>query len=852
MDGAAVEARIAAAVESPLQVPKNSVPPTTEESAAPGDEGDAVAGEMNEHANGATGGDAAAAEHAASAVVAEGATQVEGTLDNAPVVDHGADADESIGLEQGLLPVSGVDGDDRGATEAGGYDQEGGSPECAGTRRAEDAAGGPPVDDEARAAALPEERSQACYAEVRESSDEQSSGAVGPGPAAAVGEAVGGTAAEATNRAQGDAGGADRGGMIHDVHALSAAPSADNGQPGEANDTMSAPPSAGLVGDASGAPSNPVQGTANISGVGGELSSLGLRLNAIALDDELIISPRAADGALANFASGGGRGVVGLENGGSLALGSIFFCEERHLLSLFEPDEAQPGAGLVSKWRMKDRLKTVAVAIALCLNIGVDPPDVIRIPPCAKLQAWIDPFSMPPQKSLEQIGKKLQSQYERWQPRARFKTSLDPTFDDIRKLCGSCRRHAKGERVLFHYNGHGVPRPTANGELWVFNSSYTQYIPLSVYDLQSWLSAPAIYIFDCSSAGLILNSFCQFAEQRCQDEPDAGMNGAMGGHGGSRDASSGHVGGRRLLSDSIVLAACGAKERLPQDGSLPADIFTACLTTPIKAALWWFCERSLLRDEGITQELVDKIPGRQTDRKTPLGELNWIFTAITDTIAWNMLPRSLFQRLFRQDLLVASLFRNYLLAERVLQSVSCTPVSYPALPPTHQHRMWCAWDLAAEGCLAQLPALLAEGRSYGGPHGPESGQPAGNGAAPEYQVSPFFSQQLQAFEVWLEHGHPGKNPPEQLPIVLQVLLSQSHRLKALVLLGRFLDIGPWAVDLALSVGIFPYVLKLLQTTAVDLRQILIFIWAKILALDRKCQGTLVHPSCSRSRTIKSL
>lgn len=95
---------------------------------------------------------------------------------------------------------------------------------------------------------------------------------------------------------------------------------------------------------------------------------------------------------------------------------------------------------------------------------------------------------------------------------------------------------------------------------------------------------------------------------------------------------------------------------------------------PIKAALWWFCERSLLKDEGITQELVDRIPGRQTDRKTPLGELNWIFTAITDTIAWNMLPRALFQRLFRQDLLVASLFRNYLLAERVLQSVGCTPV----------------------------------------------------------------------------------------------------------------------------------------------------------------------------------
>ena len=26
------------------------------------------------------------------------------------------------------------------------------------------------------------------------------------------------------------------------------------------------------------------------------------------------------------------------------------------------------------------------------------------------------------------------------------------------------------ERVLFHYNGHGVPKPTTNGEIWVYNT----------------------------------------------------------------------------------------------------------------------------------------------------------------------------------------------------------------------------------------------------------------------------------------------------------------------------------------------------------------------------------------------
>jgi hypothetical protein len=80
------------------------------------------------------------------------------------------------------------------------------------------------------------------------------------------------------------------------------------------------------------------------------------------------------------------------------------------------------GDGQQSKyeWRMRDRMKTVSVALILCLNIGVDPPDVVKPTPCAKLECWIDPFSAPAQKSLELIGKNLQSHYEFWQPRARY------------------------------------------------------------------------------------------------------------------------------------------------------------------------------------------------------------------------------------------------------------------------------------------------------------------------------------------------------------------------------------------------------------------------------------------------
>lgn len=50
-----------------------------------------------------------------------------------------------------------------------------------------------------------------------------------------------------------------------------------------------------------------------------------------------------------------------------------------------------------------------------------------------------------------------------------------------------------------------------------------------------------------------------------------------------------------------------------------------------------FASRSVLTK--VPLELIDRIPGSLSDRRTPLGELNWIFTAITDTIAWNVLPR---------------------------------------------------------------------------------------------------------------------------------------------------------------------------------------------------------------------
>jgi hypothetical protein len=469
---------------------------------------------------------------------------------------------------------------------------------------------------------------------------------------------------------------------------------------------------------------------------------------------------------------------------GSLEL----FSGPAHTDEFLNPDRASEESEGVRSWKTKDRVKTAAVALCVCLNIGVDPPDIVKPSPCARLECWIDPVQFTATKALESIGKRLQDQYERWQPKAKYRVSLDPTVDEVKKLCHGMRRIAKDDRVLFHYNGHGVPRPTPNGELWVFNKTFTQYIPLSIYDLYNWLGSPSVYVFDCSSAGLVVSTFIKLLQQR------------------------------QAMDSAIVFASCLSNETLPQTPSYPADLFTSCITTPLKTALRWFCSRNVLIQ--MHPDLYEKIPGKLNDRKTLLGELNWIFTAVTDTIAWTSLPREQFRRLFRQDLMVASIFRNFLLADRIMRTAGCTPISLPSLPPTHRHSLWAAWDLAADFCMSQVAHAVP----------PE-----------EMSFSSFFTEQLTAFEVWLDFASEDKGVPEQLPIVLQVLLSTNHRHRALALLARFVDLGSWAVLQSLSVGVFPYVLKLTTTPnpCCDLQPMLVFMWSKILAVDRSVQVDFV-------------
>ena len=99
--------------------------------------------------------------------------------------------------------------------------------------------------------------------------------------------------------------------------------------------------------------------------------------------------------------------------------------------------------------------------------------------------------------------------------------------------------------------------------------------------------------------------------------------------------------------------------------------------------------------------------------------------------------------------------------------------------------MWQAWDLALDVCLSQLPAIL-KGETI-------------------YEHSPFFEEQLTAFEVWLSHGSQSKKP-EQLPILLQVILFRFFGKLHFVLIVGVKVLNRQSPD-QISVALFLYIQK---------------------------------------------
>jgi regulatory associated protein of mTOR len=280
--------------------------------------------------------------------------------------------------------------------------------------------------------------------------------------------------------------------------------------------------------------------------------------------------------------------------------------QQQHHATVDQPERGHAGQTgssqrpvIVPDWRLKERMRTVACGLALALNIDTPPPDTVRPQPCAVLTSWIDPTDRTKRNRTqagEVIAERLEQQYSQWQRNLKFRHAIDPTFDQMRSLCERLRRDAKNDRLLLHFNGHGVPRPTDVGELWVVDKNKTEYIPIAMEEIKQWLGSPSLIILDCSNAATLIPYFCNTTLP-----PGSSMD----------EIAS------QWVKDVIILCPCGENEVLPLHPDYPADLFTSCLTTPIPMALRWFILKNPAL--GLKPDMVNLIPGNVSERKTPVG-----------------------------------------------------------------------------------------------------------------------------------------------------------------------------------------------------------------------------------------
>jgi regulator-associated protein of mTOR len=485
------------------------------------------------------------------------------------------------------------------------------------------------------------------------------------------------------------------------------------------------------------------------------------------------------------------------------------------------------------------------VVLVLCLNVGVRPPDALQSDDVASYEAWLRPtlLAKPPDEASELVAAALQAQIEagvgRGANRLRFKALVDPTADAILRHCQSLRASAAASTtrpastVLLLFNGHGVPAASDNGEVWCFNDDFSQYMPLSLYSLQEVLRAPAVYVFDCPRAGRLLRHYALFCDERERAETAAASASASAANDADSDAPS----LSQLLRDrSVLLAACSADQVLPSNPALPADFFTACLTTPLKTLLFVSphvaSTRVLMNGQFARPSLLPAhcdVPGDLNDKATPLGFLDWLLTTVCDAIAYEAVPLRRFQQLFREDITLAGLFRNFLVAQRLMGAVqrqsdvvpaSAGPVVAPAL---ERVRRRARAGLADDGARRRPPPP-APSRLY---------TPCRRRC--RLRRRRFLRSSCAPAELALASTPPRPVALTTLPIVLQALLGAAHRGRALNWLARFFVADPAeATAHCLAIDALPYAAGLLRTRRANLRRALLIVWAHLIRCDTRC------------------
>lgn len=201
---------------------------------------------------------------------------------------------------------------------------------------------------------------------------------------------------------------------------------------------------------------------------------------------------------------------------------------------------------------------------------------------------------------------------------------------------------------IFHYVGLGFPPPEKD-KIWMKGTDNTSESYVELNDLRYIIKSPCMMIFDCDNAAILKDSIQNISQ--LQDSSFFTQNSPV--------------------STPFALFSCSQNEQINIASTLPQNFFTCILLSPDKA----YSSITNLNLNSNTQNIFESL-----------------LDVFTETIAVDTLPTELFYRLFRTNDVVSSIWRRFLLAQKLMKYFGLHVKSIPDIPDMSEHHLWEQFD----------------------------------------------------------------------------------------------------------------------------------------------------------------
>ncbi|WVQ99448.1 hypothetical protein IAU59_006583 [Kwoniella sp. CBS 9459] len=448
---------------------------------------------------------------------------------------------------------------------------------------------------------------------------------------------------------------------------------------------------------------------------------------------------------------------------------------------------------------------------------------------------WINPLVKDPMGSMIKIMKqycghiRALSKHE-----LNCRSAPDPSKTVIQHHLQRARLAAGHDSyVAVVYNGHGIQEPpTEQGELWCHDKGFdeclqsgsgpSEYIPIMLFDVLAWAGASTCYVWDCSHAGRIIRAAHSEA-----NEIDNQYRAAA-----AQNPNIAQLHPPVFSRRQIHFAACAAGQTIPRVHGMPDDLFTACLTTPLRIALLFHNLQTFPLTKGDGASFVQRnnayMAALWENMSQNLKDRLWYeLTAITHTIAWQTIEGWEYQKLFGKSGDVVNNFASgFLLAQRVLGAYRTTPESIPTIPSSTGHALWTTWDLILDNLFEQLPGYFDEGA-------------VDTTWEKDLKLVSFMADQLESITTAGQLLHVTEAPKSgmtpgltRLPIICSAAMTTEFRVQACTALDsclRVLDVRGLAH--AVQGGALDVAARLLELEDPETKLQVISIWSSLVRYD---------------------